>query len=54
MSMGILYDCCVLYFPCVVFGKDIGAEKLSHSLSARWLSTLYAFIKRFHVNGYSV
>ena len=63
MLLHILYNCCVPCFPCVVdamiyvwvvtFGKDRGG-KTSHSLSARWLSTLYAFIKRFHVNAYSV
>ena len=61
--MRILYDCCVLCFPCVVdamsyvwgvaFGKDIGAEKTPRSLSARWVSTVYAFMALILVNTYS-
>ena len=63
MLMRILYDCCVLCFPCVVdamsyvwgvaFGKDIGAEKTPRSLSARWVSTVYAFMALILVNTYS-
>ena len=55
---------CISYFSCVVdamsyvwgvaFGKDIGAEKTPCSLSARWVSTVYGFITRFHVNAFSV
>lgn len=61
--MRILYDGCVLCFPCVVdamsyvwgvaFGKDIGAEKTPRSLSARWVSTVYAFMALILVNTYS-
>ena len=61
--MRILYDCCVLCFPCVVdamsyvwgvaFGKDIGAQKTPRSLSARWVSTVYAFMALILVNTYS-
>ena len=63
MLMRVLYDCCVLCFPCVVdamsyvwgvaFGKDIGAEKTPRSLSARWVSTVYAFMALILVNTYS-
>ena len=63
MLMRILYDCFVLCFPCVVdamsyvwgvaFGKDIGAEKTPRSLSARWVSTVYAFMALILVNTYS-
>ena len=63
MLMGILYDCCVLYFPYVVdamsfvwgvaFGKDIGAEKTPRSLSARWVSTVYAFMALILLNTFS-
>ena len=63
MLMRILYDCCVLCFPCVVdamsyvwgvaFGKDIGAQKTPRSLSARWVSTVYAFMALILVNTYS-
>ena len=61
--MRILYECCVLCFPCVAdamsyvwgvaFGKDIGAEKTPRSLSARWVSTVYAFMALILVNTYS-
>ena len=37
----------------VAFGKDIGAEKTPRSLSARWVSTVYAFMALILVNTYS-
>ena len=37
----------------VAFGKDIGAEKTPRSLSARWVSTVYAFMSLILVNTYS-
>ena len=37
----------------VAFGKDIEAEKTPRSLSARWVSTVYAFMALILVNTYS-
>ena len=59
----ILYDCLVIYFSYVLdsmsyvwgvaFGKEIGADKTPRSLSARLVSSVFAFVVLILANSYS-